>query len=428
MDETPDRPETRTERRARIRAERAAERQARKAQAKEARQRRAAPPAPRVVEVAPIAEPAWMRRRHWGLVLSFVLLVALPLALTAGYLWTRAVDQYASTVGFTVRQEDGAGATDLLGGLAAQVGGGSGQSDTDILYEFIRSQSLVAEIDAAFDLRSLYSEHWARDPVFALRPGASLEDLTDHWQRVVRIAYDEGSHLMDLRILAFDPQSAQTIARAILDRSQQLINQLNAQARSDMIRYAENDLTEAQARIRDARAALILFRTRTQLVDPETDLQGRMGVVNTLQQQLAEALVELDLLRDTTSARDPRVVQATRRIEVIRARIAEERQNVASGPNSNTGQDYPTLLAEYEGLIADREFAEETYRAALTALDAARAEATRQNRYLATYVAPTLPTTAEYPRRWTLLGLTTLFLLLSWSILALIYYSIRDSR
>ena len=153
-----------------------------------------------------------------------------------------------------------------------------------------------------------------------------------------------------------------------------------------------------------------------------------MGVVNTLQQQLAEALVELDLLQDGTSTRDPRVVQANLRIQVIRQRIAEERQNVANGPNAKTGQDYPTLLAEYEGLMADREFAEETYRAALTALDVARAEATRQTRYLAAYVRPTLPSTAEFPQRWTLFGLTALFLLLAWSILALVYYSIRDSR
>jgi len=119
-------------------------------------------------------------------------------------------------------------------------------------------------------------------------------------------------------------------------------------------------------------------------------------------------------------------VQANRRIEVIRNQIAEERQNVARGEEGN--DDYPTLLAEYEGLIADRQFAEQSYLAALTALDTAKAEATRQSRYLATYVAPTLPETAEFPQRWTLLGLAALFVLLSWFILVLIYYSVRDSR
>lgn len=383
-------------------------------------------PAPKVVEVAPIATPARMHRRHWALLFSFLILVGLPLAGSAWYLWSRAADQYASTVGFTVRQEQGPGATDLLTGFASQLGGGGGSSDTDILYEFIQSQSLVAQMDAKFDLRGLYSAPYRTDPVFALSPEASLEDLIEYWQRIVRISYDETARLLELRVLAFEPQVARDIGLEILTSSQLLINELNAQVRTDTLRYAEGDLNAAQDRLKAARTNLIRFRTRTQLVDPETDLAGRMGVVNTLQGQLAEALIEADLLAQSTNQNDPRVVQARRRIEVIRKRIAEERENVARGEDD--GADYPTLLSEYESLVADREFAEQSYLAALAALDAARADASRQSRYLATYVAPTLPETAEFPQRWTLFGLIALFLLLSWSILALIYYSVRDSR
>ena len=92
------------------------------------------------------------------------------------------------------------------------------------------------------------------------------------------------------------------------------------------------------------------------------------------------------------------------------------------------GDAYPKLLADYEGLLVDREFAEEGYRAALTALDIARTNAQRQSRYLAAYVRPTLPQTAEFPRRFVVLGMIGLFVLLVWSIMALIYYSVRDSR
>ncbi len=392
------------------------------------RQRPGAAPPPEVIEISPAAHPARMRPRHWGLVLSFLLLVLLPLAVTAWYLWTRAEDQYASVTGFTVRSEETAGASDLLGGVAAQLGRGGGQSDTDILYEFIQSPALVAEVDARFDLRALYSQHWETDPVFALHPDASLADLTDHWQRVLRISYDGTREMMGLRVLAFDPASAQAIARDVLERSQALINTLNSQARTDTLRHAETDLIAAQDRLRAARGALIRFRTRTRIVDPETDLSGRLGVVNRLQVQLAEALIEMDLLRQSASPTDPRLVQARQRIAVIRDRITEERSAVTQGADTPGGTDYPGLLAEYEGLVADREFAEQGYRAALTALDQARTAAARQTRYLATYVSPTLPDSAEYPRRWTLFGLTALFLLLAWSILTLIYYSIRDSR
>ena len=77
-------------------------------------------------------------------------------------------------------------------------------------------------------------------------------------------------------------------------------------------------------------------------------------------------------------------------------------------------------------LVVDRESAEERYRAALAALDVARAKASGQSRYLATYVQPTLAETSEYPQRGTIIGLAGLFLLLGWATLALIYYSVRD--
>ncbi len=327
-----------------------------------------------------------------------------------------------------MRQEEGAGASDLLGGLAAQVGGVSGGSDTDILYEFIQSPAMVEALDAKFNLTEIYSAPYDLDPVFALAPDSNLEDLLDYWHRIIRVSYDGNSQLIELRVLAFEASIAQEIAEEVLDQSQQLINDLNSQARADTIRYAELDLDEAQRRLREARSALINFRARTQLVDPETDLQGRMGVVNTLQGQLAEALIALDLLTQSTSERDPRVVQAQRRIEVIRERISAERRNVARGDDDGLSGDYPTLLAEYEGLVVDREFAEQSYTAALKALDVARADAARQSRYLATYVRPTLPQSSEFPQRWTIFGLFALFLSLAWAILALIYYSIRDSK
>jgi capsular polysaccharide transport system permease protein len=165
------------------------------------------------------------------------------------------------------------------------------------------------------------------------------------------------------------------------------------------------------------------------IVDPESDLQGRTGVLNNLQQQLAEALIDYDLLyENTTNPNDPRLVQAQRRIEVIRSRMRQERMNFATEDIGADGEDYPTLMAQYEGLIVDREFAEQSYRAALTALDAARTNAARQSRYLAVFIRPSMPETAEFPRREVISALTLLFLTLGWAIGALIYYSIRDRQ
>lgn len=368
-----------------------------------------------------------MKRRHWGLMLSFLLIVLAPLGAVFFYLWVVAEDQYSSVAGFTVRQEEGASAQELLGGLA-QLAGTADSRDGDILYEFILSQSMVRSVEETVGLRDHYAAYWDKDPAFAIWPDASIEDLEWLWWRILRVSYNSSSGLIEVRVLAFSPEMAHAIVEAIIAESQITINALNNQAREDAMRYARQDLADSVERLKVAREALNAFRTRTRIVDPETDIQGRMGVLNNLQQQLAQSLIDYDLLAETTASTDPRLVQVLRRINAIRGRIAVERQSFASA-SIETGageEDYPDLLAEYEGLVVDREFAEETYRAALAAVDVARAKAERQSRYLATYIQPTLAETSEYPRRTVIAGVVALFLLLSWSIMALVYYSIRD--
>ena len=384
-------------------------------------------PAPAVVTVQPIARPAKMKRRHWGLFASFLLLVLVPLAGVIFYFWTYATDQYISTTGFTVRSQESSSTAHLLGGLA-QFTGGSTASDSDILYEFIRSQEMVEIVDKRVDLRAHYSQPWPDDWVFALWPDATLEDLIWYWQRIVGISYDSGTGLIEVQVMGFDPEMAQRINAEIVRESQDRINALNSQAREDAMSYANADVETTIVQLKAAREALTQFRTRTRIVDPAADIQARMGVMNNLQQQLAEALIENDLLSTTTSSNDPRLTKAQQRIDVIRERILIERQTFTS-TNTETGalgEDYPTLISEYESLAVDLEYAEESYRVALTARELARNDVARQSRYLATYIKPTLSQTSEYPERYALSALIALFLVLIWSILALVYYSIRD--
>ena len=67
----------------------------------------------------PAARPARIKRRHWLLALSFVVLVLVPIGVAAAYLWTRAADQYISRVGFSVRTEEASSAIELLGGITS---------------------------------------------------------------------------------------------------------------------------------------------------------------------------------------------------------------------------------------------------------------------------------------------------------------------
>ena len=382
-------------------------------------------PAPRSPAPPPAAAPgsARLQPRHRGALAAFALLVLLPFAALVWYLWAVAEDQYASVTSFSVRREDQASPMEMLGGFAGLSTGSS--SDTDILYAFIRSQDMVARIDARLDLRAMYGRP-GLDPVFTLPAGATVEDLRDHWQRMVRVSYDQGDGIIELTALAFTPQGAQQLATAILDESTAMINDLSAAARADATRHAQDELDRAMARLQAARGALTGFRSTHRIVDPGADLQSQMGVINTLNTQLAEALIELDMLLQATDAADPRVRLRRDRIAVIEARIAAERGKLGAG--SGGSEAYATVIGEFERLTVEREFAEQSYLSALAAHDVARAEAQRQNRYLAAHVRPTLAETAEYPQRLRIAALAGLFLLLGWSVLTLIAWSIRDRR
>lgn len=389
----------------------------------------AAPDAP-AQPVLPAAQPARMRGRHWLALLSFLLCVGGPTGITAWYLWTHAADQYASTVGFSVRREEGGSALELLGGITAL--SGSSSSDTDILYEFLHSQKLVADMDAALDLRSIWSlpgQSWQDgDPWFSFAPEGTIEDLVAYWKRMVQISYDSGSGLIEVRVLAFRAEDATRIAQAILDRSSVTINELNAIAREDGIRHAREELDVSVERLRTARAAVTQFRNEHQLVDPTIDLQTQAGLIGTLQGQLAEALIDVDLLRDTTSENDPRLVQALRRVEVIEERIAEERAKMGVGSGAEEGNAFAEIVGDYERLQVDREFAQQAYVASLAAYDGAQAEARRQSRYLAAHILPTTAESARFPDRTLLTGMVGLFSFLAWAILLLMVYSFRDRR
>lgn len=380
---------------------------------------------PQARPVAPPAQFARPRPRHWALLASLLLLVVLPAALWAGYLWTRASDQYVSTVGFSVRKEESPPAMDMFGSILG--GGFSGTaSDTDILYEFLGSSDLVQRVDRALDLRAMFSRPWPRDFLFAFDPSGTIEDLTDYWRRQLRIYYDGSTGIITLRVSAFTPQDARTLAQTVFAESERVVNALSEQTRSDATRHAGAELEKTRVLLTEARQAMTAFRMRTRILDPAADLGAHMTVTTALQAQLAEAQVTLDTLRRNAPAGDNRITQAELRIESLRDRIESERGKFSA--STPEGDSYAQLIAEYERLKVDLEFAEGAHQAARIAHETALQNAQRQSRYLAAHIAPTLAERSLLPSRPWLLALGAGGLFLLWSIAALICYSQRDRR
>ncbi|MCC6007900.1 MAG: hypothetical protein JJU40_09490 [Rhodobacteraceae bacterium] len=366
------------------------------------------------------ARPAIHWRRLPAGPVSLVLAVLLPVALSAWYLWARAADQYVAHAGFSVRQEEAGTRPDLAAALAGLSRASS--SDTDILRAFIRSREMVARVDARLGLAALWAGA-AEDPVFAFR-GTARGDLAQYGRRMVHVSHDPGAGLIVLRLHAFTPEDALALAEAVLEESAEIINTLSDTARARATPHALAERAAAEERLLAAQEALARARAEARLRDPSADAGARAALLAGLEVQLTEALVAADLLRATTRESDPRLAQEERRITVLRARIEDERARF--GVARPEAEDYATLLARFERLELARDVAEEAWRAALLAQEAAQAEARRQTRHLAVHERPALPERAEAPRRVLMLAAVAVACFLLWAVAALVWLSIRD--
>ena len=100
-----------------------------------------------------------------------------------------------------------------------------------------------------------------------------------------------------------------------------------------------------------------------------------MGLLNSLNAQMAQAQIELALLLDNSSENDPRVQQAKRKMIAIQELIDAERARFGVQGGGNGENPFSQLLEEYQGLEMERKFSEQTYISAQSARDAAVAEA-----------------------------------------------------
>ena len=350
-------------------------------------------------------------------------MVAGPVGVGAFYLYTRAADQFHSISAFSVRSEEAASPLEMLGAFTQAAG--STTPDSEILHDFIRSQTLVELIDQEFDLEAVYNRH-DDDPIFSLGQEQSIEAMMAYWERMVSAHLDSNSGVLEIEVRAFSPDDAQSIAEAVIAHSSDLIDNLSRVAREDAMRFTLQDLAKAEARLKDMRVAIRAFRTEYQIIDPEAEVESQVGVVSALQNELARALIELGTIQRYSEGADPRLPNIQRRIETIRSQIAAERSAVSS--HSDDGRSLTDIMGEYEELLVDLEFLQNAYTAALAAEEQARIEANRRSRYLAVHIPPTRAQESIYPSREVLLLVLLGCSFAAWSILVMIYYNIRDRR
>lgn len=373
--------------------------------------------------LVPAGTPALRQARPSLRGLSFVALVLTPIAVAAAYYFAVAADQYLAEFRFTLNTVEPVRVDPLLR-FAGNETCSPAAVELQILVQYITSRAIVDELDGALDLRRLFSppeaDWWARLP-----RSASIEELVHYWKGQVDPSYDPADGTVTVRVRGFAPADALRLSQAIVAGCEKLINELSLRARRDTLVHAKADVARAERRLNAVLGDIRAFRNREGLLDPARTAEATGTLATRLRDELLNANAELSTLKTYMTDKAPTVKLLKARILSLEAQqrsLAHE----MTDPDNSRSDTLSRALGSYEQLESEHKFAEAAYQHALQSLDEARANADRQQVFIASFIPPSLPEEALYPRRWRSLGTIALLALAVWGIGGLTVQSIRD--
>lgn len=327
-----------------------------------------------------------------------LLLLALPAALGSIYYLGLASNRYVShaVVGIKdIGEGGGSGSSSvasmLLGGSAP-----TSYSDTFYLQNYIQSMELLRKLDGRLKLREHYSQA-SLDPLYRVWSWTSQESFLEFFRNRVELTRDDISGLLTVDVQGFDPKFAQALAQGILTESESFINEYSHRIAREKMRFAETEVERAQKNLLTVKQDLLGFQNTYKLLDPPSQVAATSSLTATLQAKLAAQETELRAAQAIMQDDSYQVKTLRSQVAATRAQLEVERQR--STATSADGGQLPALTLKYQELLSRAAFAEEAHKVALTAMEQARVDASRQLKAVVVIDPPSLPEEAVYPRR-----------------------------
>lgn len=357
--------------------------------------------------------------------LSALIFLVLPTVLATLYFGLIAADQFATEVRFSIRGAEKGGSTDLLGMVTGLPSTSSTTTDSYIIMQFIHSRELLDILQKRIDLRKIYSSDKA-DWISRFDPNETIEEFAEYWKRMASVQFDSSTNIVAVEIRAFTAEEAKLVANGVLKASEELVNGLSVRLRKDAVRFAEIEVKRAEERLLAVRIQVRKFRDIRDL-DPVKKAESNLTILASLNKELVEKKTQLSNMLLYLNKSSPTIRVLENEINSLEKQIQIEKKGPGQLLDTNGNPlKLSMLLADYEELIVNREFAEKAYVSALSSLELARAEADRQQRYLAAFIRPSLPEEAIYPERIIDIILVFVISLILWSLGLLVVYGIRD--
>ncbi len=357
-------------------------------------------------------------RRRYGL--EFFAL-ALPLALGVIYQFAIAAPRYVSESEFMVRTL----ASNDMGNLATLLTDQKVTRASDETYavsEYLTSRDAVDALAAQDGLKAMLSRPQGdfinRFPNMFSRD--TREQLYRHFQNFVDLSVSSDSGIARLRTIAFTPDDAAALNKALLKNAEAFVNRLNGRVFDDSLSVAAREVEAEKAKFANIETRLTVYRNAENVLDPNKEVADVLTRIGALMIKLSKA--ESDLAETTTLApHAPQIAGLASEVAALRDQVARERLRLAGQHNSLS-----TKFAEFDRIMLDRALASKQLEAALAEYAKARQDLSRQHFYLQTVVDPETPDQPALPRRFLNIALIGAVSLCGYSILRALLKNVRE--
>jgi capsular polysaccharide transport system permease protein len=370
-----------------------------------------------------------MRAQRRRRLLIMGLCIGLPTLLACLYYGLFASYRFVSTSQLVLSEQrssfgglSGGGEGKSLLAMVGISGGGGDTNESAIVTEYLQSVEAMEALDREIGLRRIWSAG-SIDFLSRLPSDASQEDFHLYFTNHVMVMSDPMRPVIELRTEAFAPAEAQLIAKSLVRLAQEKLNSAFLRMREDALDFARSEVTVAEKRLARVNEDLRTFRNVHREIDPTAGAQAVGSVAGALFAQLASA--EADLRTTQSYARNNSAP-----IKALQARIAALKEQIAADRGLLAGdaskKPYANLLADYENLLIQQKYAQDSYTAAMAFLEKSRTDLMRQQSYLIDFLSPTLPDQATEPKGMRNVLLVFLASLLIWLTGSLLISALRE--
>jgi capsular polysaccharide transport system permease protein len=360
-------------------------------------------------------------RKGPGRLTVYLLMVGFPVAIVSFYYAFVAAPIFVSESSFVVRMA-APPSSNAFGSLLQNSGITRSQDDTFSVQEYLRSRQALKELGDHVSVRKIFGDSAAdwlmRFPRFW--ENNSEEELYHYYSDRVAVVHNDTTGITILRTTAFHAQDAFGLNKTLLDLGENLLLRMNERAHDDAVRFANNEVQEAEQQVIDAQKKITTFRNKELMIDPNASSTSMVELIGQLSTELAATRARL--VETQKTAPDSNAIPfMTSQIAALEKQIDTERSKMVGSDSSIAPR-----IADYESLVLMREFANKSLVSALDALDAARADARRQQLYLEVIVPPHLPDEAELPLALKNIFITFLVTSLAYLLGWLLLTAVRD--